>query len=220
VLVNVAKALAAYQETLVTGRTPFDDVRDALARGEPVPASYPVDAQRGLKIFFGRGNCFACHKGPNFTDGAFRGTPVSPFVGQVTSDTGRLEGLQTVRGSRFNLLGRYNDDPAKAGASQARDQRDQRVDVHERGKWRTPSLRNVAVTAPYLHNGTASSLYDVVRRYAKSREGRAYVDDERKVRRVDLSSRDVDDLVAFLDTLTDADGMRRPLAPLVHTSCD
>ena len=46
------------------------------------------------------------------------------------------------------------------------------------------------------------------------------MDDERKVRRVDLSSRDIDDLVAFLDTLTDADGVRRPLAPLVPTPCD
>ena len=72
VLVNVAKALASYEETLVTGRTPFDELRDALARGESPPPTYPVAAQRGLKIFFGRGNCFACHKGPNFTDAAFR----------------------------------------------------------------------------------------------------------------------------------------------------
>ena len=76
------------------------------------------------------------------------------------------------------------------------------------------------MTAPYLHNGTAASLYDVVRRYAKFGSARAYVDSERKARRVDLSSRDIDDLVAFLGTLTDADGVRRPLAPLVSTPCD
>jgi len=216
VLVNVAKALAAYQETLVTGRTRFDDYRDAVARGEPTPALYPVDAQRGLKIFFGRGNCAGCHNGPNFTDGAFRGTAVSPFVGQAMADTGRLEGLQTVRLSRFNLHGRYNDDPAKVGPPA----RELKVDVHERGKWRTPSLRNVVVTPPYLHNGTAASLYDVVRRYARSPGQAAFVDDERKARRVDLSPRDIDDLVAFLDTLTDADGARRPLARLLHTLCD
>ena len=217
VVVNVAKALAAYEETLVTGRTPFDDFRDALARGESPLPTYPVAAQRGLKIFFGRGNCFACHKGPNFTDAAFRGTGVAAFVGQANPDTGHFEGLQTLRASRFNLLGRYNDDAAKAGPGGAQEIK---VDVRERAKWRTPSLRNVAVTAPYLHNGTAASLYDVVRRYAKSGSAQTFVDDERKVRRVDLSPLDIEDLVAFLDTLTDADGTRRPLTPLVPTSCD
>jgi cytochrome c peroxidase len=217
VLVNVAKALAAYQETLVTGRTHFDDYRDALTRGEAPPASYPADAQRGLKIFFGRGNCFACHNGPNFTDDAFRGTAVPAFVGQAMPDTGRIEGLQTVRSSRFNLLGRYNDDPAKAGASSVRDAK---FEPHDHARWRTPSLRNVAATAPYLHNGTAASLYDVVRRYAKARGQRPYVDDERRIRRVELSPRDVDDLVAFLATLTDADGARRALTPLVTSVCD
>ena len=217
VLVNVAKALAAYQETLVTGRTAFDDYRDALARREAPPASYPLDAQRGLKIFFGRGNCFACHKGPNFTDDAFRGTAVRAFVGQATPDTGRVEGLQTVRSSRFNLSGRYNDDPAKAGASSIRDTK---FEPHDHARWRTPSLRNVAVTAPYLHNGTSPSLYDVVHRYSKARGQQPYVDHERRIRRVDLSPRDVDDLVAFLGTLTDAEGARRPLTPLLHTSCD
>ena len=217
VLVNVAKALAAYQETLVTGRTRFDDYRDALARGEAPPASYPADAQRGLKIFFGRGNCFTCHKGPNFTDDAFRGTAVSRFVGEAIPDTGRLEGLKLARASPFNLLGRYNDDLTKASAAALRDTK---ADAQQRVRWRTPSLRNVAVTAPYLHNGTAASLYDVVRRYAKSPGQRIYIDDERRARRVDLSTRDVDDLVAFLETLTDADGERRPLAPLMSTACD
>jgi cytochrome c peroxidase len=217
VLVNVAKALAAYEETLVTGRTPFDDYRDAVARGEAPPASYPVDAQRGLRIFFGLGNCHACHRGPNFTDDAFRGTAVETFVGQDIPDTGRIDGLRTVRASRYNLSGRYNDDPAKAGAGALHDAK---LDPRDHPRWRTPSLRNVAVTAPYLHNGTALSLYDVVRRYAKAPGQRPYVDDERRIRRVDLSPRDVDDIVAFLETLTDADGARRPLMSLVPTACD
>jgi hypothetical protein len=59
-----------------------------------------------------------------------------------------------------------------------------------------------------------------VRRYAKSGSAQTFVDDERKVRRVDLSPLDIEDLVAFLNTLTDVDGTRRPLTPLVPTSCD
>ena len=67
-LTDVGKALAAFQETLVSGRTPFDDFRDALERGE-MNTGYPVAAQRGLKIFVGKGNCSACHSGALFSIG-------------------------------------------------------------------------------------------------------------------------------------------------------
>ena len=212
VLVNVGKALAAYEETLVTGRTPFDDFRDRLARGEASTGTYPAAARRGLKIFVGRANCIACHSGPVFTDRAFRGTAVPQFIGETAPDMGRYAGVTEFQASRFNLKGAYND----AGVSAD----EVKVDPRDRARWRTPSLRNVAATAPYLHNGTAASLYDVVRRYAKSAGSSHYVDDEHKVRRVQLSAQDVDDLVAFLETLSDADGARRLLAPLPHTPCD
>lgn len=68
VLVGVAKALAAFQETFETPPTPFDRFRNALARGEP--SSYPEAARRGLKTFIA--NCSACHSGPNFTAGELR----------------------------------------------------------------------------------------------------------------------------------------------------
>ena len=217
VLVNVGKALAAYEETLATGRTAFDDFRDAMARGEPAPQTYPSAARRGLKLFAGRGNCFSCHSGPNFTDGEFRATGVPPFVGQTAPDAGRYAGVRTLRASRFNLLGGYNDDAARTSALATRETT---LDPRDRGKWRTPSLRNVAVTAPYLHNGEGASLHDVVRRYTTVAEDPMRVDGERSLRRVDLSDADIDDLVAFLTTLTDAAGARRPLAPLVPTACD
>ena len=217
VLVNVGKALAAYEETLATGRTAFDEFRDAVTRGEPSPQTYPLAARRGLKLFVGRGNCFACHSGRNFTDGEFRATGVPPFVGQTAADTGRYAGVRTLRASRFNLLGRYNDDAAQTSALATREAK---LDPRDGGKWRTPGLRNVAVTAPYLHNGEAASLHDVVRRYATVAGDPMRVDGEGSLRRVDLSDGDIDDLVAFLTTLTDAAGARRPLAPLVPTACD
>src|SRR6267143_2658214 len=69
-LVDVGKVLAAFQETLVTGRTGFDDFRDALERGDDAAAAgYPLAAQRGLRIFVGKGSCSACHSGPQFTHG-------------------------------------------------------------------------------------------------------------------------------------------------------
>ena len=109
-LVNIAKALAAFQETIVSGRTPFDDFRDAMARGDRAAmARYPVAARRGLRIFVGKGQCSACHFGPNFTNGEFRNNGFS-------DEAGRVDGFKAVRASRFNLASAYNDDPAKAHA--------------------------------------------------------------------------------------------------------
>lgn len=68
VLSDVAKALAAFQETFETPPTPFDRFRDALARG--APSTYPDSARRGLKTFVA--NCSSCHSGPNFTNGELR----------------------------------------------------------------------------------------------------------------------------------------------------
>src|SRR5262249_32252933 len=79
IVVALARALAAFQETLVTGRTAFDDFHDALARGDAVAMkAYPEPALRGLKIFVGKGNCSACHSGPAFSNGEFHDTGV-PF---------------------------------------------------------------------------------------------------------------------------------------------
>jgi cytochrome c peroxidase len=101
-LEDAGSALAAFQQTLVSGRTPFDDFRDALARAGGVgAASYPLEAQRGLRHFIAR--CSSCHAGALFTSGAI------------------------VRGLRV------------------------------------PSLRNVAATAPYLHDGSAPTLEQAVR---------------------------------------------------------
>src|ERR1043166_2280426 len=72
VTVGAAKAMAAFQETLPSGRTPFDQFRDALERGDTQAAArYPEAAQRGLKLFIGKGACNVCHLGPNFTNGEF-----------------------------------------------------------------------------------------------------------------------------------------------------
>ena len=111
VLVAIGKALASFQETLVSGRTPFDRFRDAVARNEP-PSSWNFSepAQRGLKIFIGKGACTSCHSGPNFTNGEFFNTGLSRFAPLGKPDPGRHEGLRQLLESRFNLLGPYNDD--------------------------------------------------------------------------------------------------------------
>jgi cytochrome c peroxidase len=216
-LANVGKALAAFQETLVTGRTPFDEFRDALARNDAAAMQrYPAAARRGLALFVGRGNCFVCHTGPNFSNGEFHDIGIPFFVAPGQVDPGRHEGIRTVQSSRFNLLGKFNDDASRANATATR-----HVVLEHRhwGEFRTPSLRNVAVTPPYMHNGSLATLRDVVRRYSELDGERLHADGERILRRLNLTEAEISDLVAFLQTLTDAEGERRLLPPIDPTPC-
>jgi len=199
--VDVAKALAAYQEVLVTGRTPFDDFRDALARGDATAmARYPQAAQRGLKTFVGSGNCTACHLGPRFTNGEFHDVGVPFFVEPGRVDPGRHDGIRKLGESRYNLTGPFNDDPVRAPGTSTR-----HVALEHRnfGEFKVPSLRNVARTAPYMHNGGLATLRDVVRHYSNLDEDRLHADGERILKPLGLDKYGVDDLVAFLETLSD-----------------
>ena len=218
-VVNVGKALAAYQETLVTGRTPFDDFRDALQRNDlAAAAAYPAAARRGLQLFVGAAGCVACHNGPNFSDGDFHPGPAADGEAAASrvvagADTGRLEGARSLKASPLNLLGRFNDDLTHANATATR-----RLVVHEglRGQYRTPGLRNVAVTGPYLHDGRLDRLQDALQHPSHPPVARP------APAAAPLAARQVDDLAAFLATLTDRYGERRPWKPIgvASTNCD
>ena len=200
VTVNAGKALAAFQETLMSGRTPFDDFRDALERGDTQSAKlYPQAAQRGLKIFVGKGNCSLCHFGPNFTNGEFADIGIPFFVEPGRVDPGRYGGISKLQESRANLLGAYNDDPARTSATGTR-----HVSIEHRnwGEFRVPSLRHVARTAPYMHNGHLATLRDVVRYYSDLNEDRLHADGEKILRPLRLSETEQDDLVDFLQSLS------------------
>jgi cytochrome c peroxidase len=197
VLVDVGKALAAFQETLVTGRTPFDDFRDALAKGEA--SAYGEKEKRGLKIFVGKGNCTACHFGPHFTNGEFADTGVPFFAAPGKVDSGRHEGIKRLKSNPNNLMGHHNDDPKRTTATGTR-----HVELQHRnfGEWRVPGLRNVALTAPYMHAGSHATLRDVVRHYSELKEERLHADGERVLKPLRLTPVEIDDLVAFLESLS------------------
>jgi cytochrome c peroxidase len=201
VLVNVAKALAAFQETIVTARTPFDDFRNALERNDrAAQARYPLAAQRGLRIFVSNGRCSACHLGPNFTSGEFEDVGIPFFAQKGRVDPGRHGGIAALRASPFNLLGRYNDDAGRATALAT-----QHVEPLHRnwGEFRVPSLRNVARSAPYMHNGSLSSLAAVVRHYSEIDEERLHgIPERRLLKPLRLSLPEKADLIAFLRTLS------------------
>lgn len=199
VLVNTAKALAAYQETLVTGPTPFDQFRDALEAGDmATAAAYPKAAQRGLQTFLGRGKCSFCHSGPRFTNNEFHDAGVPYFLSDTSVDQGRFGGLQHLLNSPYTLDGDWTDDPEKTGAWAVRNVRQTHGDF---GIFRTPSLRGVAETAPYMHNGSLPDLNAVVRHYNEIDLERLHADGEAILQPLQLSETDIADLVAFLESL-------------------
>jgi len=201
VLINVGKVLAAFQETLLTGRTSFDEFRDALEKENAAEMEkYPAAAQRGLRIFIGKGNCTVCHFGPTFTNGEFADTGIKFFAAPGRVDSGRLEGIKKLKSNPFNLLGKYNDDPRRATATGTRHVEAQHKNF---GEFRVPTLRNVANTAPYMHNGSLATLQDVVKHYSELNEERLHQDGERILKPLKLTESEIADLVAFLESLSD-----------------
>ena len=209
VFVDLGKALAAFLETQVTGRTPFDEFRDALARDDTAgQARYPAAARRGLRLFVGRGNCAVCHFGPAFTNGEFADAGVPHFIEPDRVDPGRLAGIRKLRQSPYTLLGRFNDDAERTTAAKTRYVRLRQSNF---GEFRVPGLRNVALTAPYMHAGSLATLADVAHHYSTIDEERLHAGGERILRRLDLSAREQADLVAFLETLTEKEPRREPV---------
>ena len=200
-LVGLAKALAAYQATLASPRTPFDDFRDALLRGDRQRAArYPSDAQRGLRLFIGEGRCAVCHAGPAFTNGEFADIGLPFFLPGGGVDAGRQEGLARLQASRYNRLGPHNDagvaDPRAVGTRHV-------VALHRNfGEFRVPGLRGLVHSAPYMHDGSKPSLEDVVRHYSELDEERLHVDGERILQPLRLGPEQAADVVAFLRSLS------------------
>jgi len=207
VLVDVAKALAAFQETLDSPPTPFDRFRDALARGErPAPWHYSEAAQRGLKIFIGKGGCDSCHSGPNFSNGEFHDNGFSAL--SARADPGRIEGVKRVRESRFNLLGPYSDDPARSTAEGTR-----RVirEPGDPGAFKVPTLRHMLLTAPYGHHGEIERLAEVVQHYSELDPDRVRPSGGHSaLKPLRLSAREQTDLVVFLESLSTFSNPWRP----------
>ena len=155
---GIARALAAFQRSLVTGPSQFD----RYLRGEEQALS--DSARRGLELFRGEAGCIRCHHGMLLTDG------------------------------KFYRLGVDYEDIGRQAVTK---------DSADRYRFRTPSLRNVALTAPYMHNGSRRTLTDVVTFYYRGIPAAATADRTPDVQPLqDRSFTEVADLVAFLNALT------------------
>jgi cytochrome c peroxidase len=162
---NLAKALSAFERTLETGDSPFDDWR--LNDNE---AAVSESARRGFTIFNTKGRCIQCHFGPDFNDVEFRS--IGLYDGKKMSDSGRACVTKKV-----NDLGRF-----KIGA-----------------------LRNVAITAPYMHNGMFKTLRQVIDYYNDPDKIVPYSINRDTLLKtpMNLTEREKTDLENFLVSLTD-----------------
>ena len=182
---QVIKAIAAFERTLISGRSPFDlyvfdDDRTALSES----------AKRGMRLFFsGRVGCGQCHSGLNFS---------GPLV---------YEGHPTERAS-FANNGIYDIDGRGSYPPNDRGLIDVTHKAKDMGRFRVPTLRNVQLTAPYMHDGSIPSLNEVIDHYERGAHSSPRLDP--RVRPLLLSSDERADLVAFLQSLTDQEFVADP----------
>jgi cytochrome c peroxidase len=151
------------------------------------------DEIRGLRLFIGPANCMQCHNGPLFTNHEFHNTGVISFPGEVP-DTGRIKGVQEVLAQEFNCRSRFSD----AAESDCRELDFARTGIELIGAVKTPSLRNLENTAPYMHKGQLATLADVLRHYNEAPDAMI---GHNEAEPLNLSQRELQELEAFLKTL-------------------
>jgi cytochrome c peroxidase len=200
IFADAGKAIAAFERRIESRRAPFDVFVEGLRTGDPAKlAALDERARRGLALFIGKARCLFCHDGPNFTDLEFHDNRIP--VSEQGSDPGRKLGLRKLQKDPFNSRGPFADD----GGETARAKLGFLVqDSHGVTKeFKTPTLRNVARTAPYMHEGQFPTLASVIEFYSTLANASPESENERLIQPLGLSSEEKADLVAFLESLTD-----------------
>jgi cytochrome c peroxidase len=196
---SVGRALAAYQRALLSGDSPFDrwHFGDQMAAGgaRESDAGYPPLATEGFAVFQEKG-CASCHRlnesDALFTDSQFHNT-----------GTGFRRYGRALRPPKVQLApGVYVVPTVDAETETFTDEGRFEVTGNPADRWRyrTPSLRNVALTAPYMHDGSLATLESVVKFYADGGGGDPMQDP--RTSRLRLSQQEQSALVSFLRTLT------------------
>lgn len=174
-------ALIAYLETLVSKDAPFDT------------GKMSAEAQRGRAVFEGKGNCVSCHNGSYFSDGKPHNTGVPENMEVFANPVRHLTYQSAIDSHGVPKPHVWRRDVGYYIVSK---------NLHDVGKFITPTLRELKVTAPYMHNGTMASLADVVDFY---NQGGGHDDPlATEMKPLGLSSSEKGDLVAFLESLSSA----------------
>jgi cytochrome c peroxidase len=225
VLVNWAKAIDAYEATLTSGEAAFD----RFVREGPSSDAISAAAKRGARLFVGKAACIDCHSGPLLSDGDFHnvGVPQAgfevPTLADCPQDTacdcvkgkgclpwGAWDGVEKLRGNMYRRTSPWSDDPADDTRAADVDRPHANTDTDPlKGAWRTPSLRSVALTAPYMHDGIFATLAEVVDHYNRGGDAAAVGVPAPSIKPLGLTDGEQADLVAFLDALSPA----APAAP-------
>ena len=196
IFVNIGKSFAAYERLLMPGPSRFDAyVKAVLDRDETVQHElFNNDEWVGLRLFINQANCTQCHNGPLFTNNEFHNTGIITLPGEVP-DKGRVAGVRSVRSDPFNCLSAYNDDSVK-DCAELRFARDGPELI---GTMRTPSLRNLEGTSPYMHKGQLTTLAEILDHY--NRAPLAMIG-HNETQPLKLSRLELKQLESFLKTLT------------------
>ncbi|MBU8896678.1 cytochrome-c peroxidase [Corallococcus sp. H22C18031201] len=206
-LANVGKMLAAYEAGVNRTAAPFDeDVKRFLAAVE-AGTQTKDPAYLGLKTFLRKGQCILCHKGATLSDnGAFHNLGLRDDAAE--SQRGRGAVADGLLDWTFNAAGPYSDAPDGEDAKRLQRLRTDLVTKREEleGAFRTPTLRNVALTAPYMHNGSLRTLEDVVDFYDKGGDPEGTFPGKRSesIKKLGLDSEEKQALVGLLRSLTGA----------------
>ncbi len=163
VYANMGKAIAAFERTIMPSESRFDQYVEAILANDHETAATILNANEiaGLKLFIGDANCTRCHNGPLLTDNDFHNTGV-PAAAGLPEDTGRALGAQQVLADEFNCLSQYSD----ANPDDCKELRFMLSEGESLMRaYKSPSLRDVAGRAPYMHAGQFATLEEVLRHY-------------------------------------------------------
>jgi cytochrome c peroxidase len=203
VFANYARAIAAFERTIVADNAPFDRFAERLStKNKPEDAyvdGFQAEHLRGLRLFTGRGQCTLCHQGPLFTDQQFHNIGL-PTLTSETIDLGRAQGMIMARESLFNCRGKYltqkklTESCRELGYLESEN-------AESVGAFKTPTLRQLGETAPFGHDGRFPRLRDVLEHYNYLAVPPAVGHTEESLVPLRMSSQELDDLEAFLLSL-------------------
>jgi cytochrome c peroxidase len=203
VTTNIGKTLAAYERKLIDKNSPFD----RYMNGEETAMS--PSAVRGARLFIGKAACNECHNGPTFSDFKFHNVGVPQ--GALARDFGFISAGAFQATYPFNANSEFSDDPAKGAEITSGIVPVLAADlpivcgsdpVPGCGAFKTARLRSVGLTAPYMHTGGFTDLWDVVEFYNAGAGTDGYVGHrDPAIRPLFLTDDEITDLVAFLTAL-------------------
>jgi cytochrome c peroxidase len=192
---NLGKAVAAYERRIRYGESRFDRYVAAMERTGRAPAGILTEEEEaGLRIFIGKGRCATCHTGPMLSDQEFHNIGVPARAGHAP-DSGRVAGVRQVLADEFNCRSPYSD------SRESCEELEFAVTEGEAlvGAMKTPSLRNVARRAPYMHAGQFATLEEVVDHYDKAPAAPL---GKSELVPLNLTAKERRQLIAFLGSLT------------------